>query len=131
MGKGFGYALTPTIEKQNEKDQERRAQQLLQKKRSRGEDVQDLSVLKRTKSCIFDEQRAARLKQQEIIIPQWPELAMNLIDFVIGIYPSRTSLALTFSILVIINSFFFSTWYVIFNFSSKASRCASMLWGQP
>ena len=64
----------------NEKDRERIAQRLLQKKRSWDEDgeVQDLAVLKRIKRAAESngEKRAARLKQQEIFIPQWPALAM-------------------------------------------------------
>ena len=39
-----------------------------------------------------DEKRAARLKQQEIFIPQWSELA--IIDYIICIYPSSASIAL-------------------------------------
>ena len=51
FGKGFGYALMRTIEKQYVKDQKRRAQQLQQNKRSLDEDgeVQHLAVLKRIK----------------------------------------------------------------------------------
>ena len=51
FGKGFCYALTRTFEKRYEKDQERRAQQLRQKKTSRDKDgeVQHLAVLKRIK----------------------------------------------------------------------------------
>ena len=38
---------------------------------------QDLAVLKRIRRAAeSDEKRAARLKQQEIFIPQWPELAI-------------------------------------------------------
>ena len=54
---------------------------LLQKKRLRDEDgeLQDLAVLKRIKRVTeLMEKRAARLKQQEIFIPQWPEL--DIID---------------------------------------------------
>ena len=50
-----------------------------QKKRSRDEDreVQDLAFLKRIKRAAeSDEKRAASLKQQEIFISQWPELAI-------------------------------------------------------
>ena len=52
-------------EERNKKDQERRVQRLLQKKRSRDEDgeVQDLAVLKRIKRAAeFNEKRAARRK---------------------------------------------------------------------
>ena len=55
------------------KDRERKVQRLLQKKRLRDKDgeVQHLAVLKRIKSDVeSDEKRAARLKQQEIFIPQ-------------------------------------------------------------
>ena len=57
----------------------RRAQRLLQNNRWRDEDgeVQDLAILKRIKRATeYDGKRAARLKQQEIFIPQWPELAI-------------------------------------------------------
>ena len=41
-------------------------------------EVQDLAVLKRIKRAAYsDEKRAARLKQQEMFITQWPELAMD------------------------------------------------------
>ena len=72
--------------------------------------VQDLAVLKRIKRAAESiEKGAATLngssniewKQQEIFIPQWPELAMynRSIDFflnnyITAIYPSRTLLAL-------------------------------------
>ena len=53
-------------------------QRLLQKNRSRDEDgeVQYLAVLKRIRGAEFNEKRAARLKQLEIFIPQWHELAI-------------------------------------------------------
>ena len=82
-------------EREECKDRERKAQRLLQKKRSWDEEgeVQDLAVLKRIKRAA-NEKRAARLKQQEIFIPQWPDQA--IIDFFhsLGMYPSRASLAL-------------------------------------
>ena len=64
------------------RETKRRVQHLQQKKRSRDEDgeVQDLAVLERIKRAAeSNEKRAARLKQQEICIPQWPELAIIVI----------------------------------------------------
>ena len=79
-------------EERNKKDQERRVQRLLQKKRSRDEDgeVQDLAVLKRIKRAAeFYEKRAARLKQKEIVIPQWPTCNRFKNNYIIATYPSR------------------------------------------
>ena len=62
-------------EETNIKDREGGSQRLLQKKRSRDEnrEVQNLAVLKRIKRpAESNEKRAARLKQKEIAIPQWP-----------------------------------------------------------
>ena len=55
-------------------------QRLLQRI-SRDEDgeVQDMACLKRIERAgESDEKRAARLKQQELFIPQWPELAIRV-----------------------------------------------------
>ena len=74
--------------------------QVLQKnKRLWDEDgaVQDLAVLKRIKRAAESDEKRARLKQQEIFIPQWPELAIIARFYnynIIAIHPSRASLAL-------------------------------------
>ena len=72
-------------------------QQLHQKKRSLDEDgeVQVLAFLKRIKRGAESDEKRAKLKQQEIFIPQRPELAIkHYYNCVIGVYPSRISLAL-------------------------------------
>ena len=90
--KDLAYAL---LQKRNKKDRDRRVQCLLQKKRSLDEDgeVQDLAVLEQSKELQNPlKKEQLDLKQQEMFIPKWPELA--IICYIIAIYPSTASLAL-------------------------------------
>ena len=75
----YSRELQKLKKKLNEKDREGQTQRLLQKKRLRDKDkrLQDLAVLKQiSRTAESYEKRAARLKLQEIFIPQWPELAI-------------------------------------------------------
>ena len=73
------------------------------KERSVDEDreVQNLAVLKRIKRHAKSDEKRARLMQQQIFIPQWPELAiMDYYNYVSIKSFARSKNLLTFSILV-------------------------------
>ena len=65
-------------EREKCKDRERKALRLLQKSLDEDGEVQDFAALKQIKRAAESDEkkRAARLKQQEIFISQWPELAI-------------------------------------------------------